>query len=137
LIVVFDSGVWISAFQFRGTPRKALDSATGQVTIALCAPILAEVHSVLKAKFQWQSEDIDEALAEYDTDAIIVAIFGSIRGCCRDSKDDMVLECALLAGAAFIVTRDKDLLTLSSFRGIRILSPRDFLTIQEAKVSGL
>jgi putative PIN family toxin of toxin-antitoxin system len=136
LIVVFDSGVWISAFQFGGTPRKALDSAADQATVALCSPIVNEIHSILSTKFRWPSENIDEALADYASNTKTVTTFGSIRGFCRDPKDDMVLECALLAGAEIIVTGDKDLLTIGIFRGIRILTPREFLTFQEAKAIG-
>jgi putative PIN family toxin of toxin-antitoxin system len=40
---------------------------------------------------------------------------GNLNGFCRDPKDDMVLECALLAGAEIIVSGDKDLLTMNSF----------------------
>ena len=40
----------------------------------------------------------------------------------RDPDDDQVLACALAAGAGLIVSRDKDLLDLGTFEGIRILS---------------
>jgi predicted nucleic acid-binding protein len=39
----------------------------------------------------------------------------------------MILECAELAGAQFIVTGDKDLLALHPYRGIRIVTPAEFL----------
>jgi uncharacterized protein len=45
----------------------------------------------------------------------------------RDPDDDAVLACALAAGADLIVTRDNDLLTLGTFRQIRILSSADAL----------
>jgi predicted nucleic acid-binding protein len=40
----------------------------------------------------------------------------------------MVLELAVSAGSLIIVSGDKDLLTMSPFRGIEILSPRQFIT---------
>ncbi len=46
----------------------------------------------------------------------------------RDPDDDAVLACALAAGADLIVTRDQDLLTLGTFRNIRILNSGDALT---------
>jgi predicted nucleic acid-binding protein len=46
---------------------------------------------------------------------------------CRDKHDDIVLATALAGKADFIVTGDDDLLALKKFRGIRILSPRNFL----------
>jgi len=91
---------------------------------------------ILSTKFRWPSENIDEALADYASNTKTITTFGSIRGFCRDPKDDMVLECAVLAGAEIIVSGDKYLLTMDPFRGIRILSPREFLTFQEGKTNG-
>jgi len=46
----------------------------------------------------------------------------------RDPFDEIVLECALAAGADFIVSGDKrHFLSLGGFRNIPILSPEDFL----------
>lgn len=46
---------------------------------------------------------------------------------CRDPKDDIYLETAVSAQADCIVSGDPDLLALHPFRGIFILTPRDFL----------
>jgi len=46
---------------------------------------------------------------------------------CRDPKDDQFLSLAVSGGATHIMTGDKDLLVLDPFRGIRILTPHDFL----------
>lgn len=53
--------------------------------------------------------------------------------CARDAAtvpdEDMVLECALVAKADFIVSGDKrHLLPLKAFRGITIPGPTDFLS---------
>jgi predicted nucleic acid-binding protein len=53
-------------------------------------------------------------------------ISGSLR-VCRDPNDDMILECAVVAGAQVIVSGDKDLLSMDSYRGIRIVTPAEFL----------
>lgn len=48
----------------------------------------------------------------------------------RTPADNRVLECALEAGAKFIVTGDrKDLLSLGSFRGTLIISVAEFLSV--------
>jgi len=39
----------------------------------------------------------------------------------------MVLECAVVSGAPYIITGDKDLLALDPYDGIRIVTPADFL----------
>ncbi len=80
-------------------------------------------------KFLWSPEEAQHLIASYFKRAIFVTVTGSIR-VCRDPNDDMVLECALAAGAQCIVTGDKDLLVLDPFRGIRVVSPADFLTLE-------
>jgi uncharacterized protein len=46
---------------------------------------------------------------------------------CRDPKDDKLLEFAVSGAADFLVTGDKDLLILNPFRGVEIITPREFL----------
>lgn len=45
----------------------------------------------------------------------------------RDDKDNKYLELALAAGAEIIVSGDQDLLVLDPWRGVRILTPADYL----------
>lgn len=40
----------------------------------------------------------------------------------------MVLACAVAAGAAYLVTRDKDLLVLQQYHGVTIVTPEAFLS---------
>ena len=46
----------------------------------------------------------------------------------KDEPDNRVLECALAAHANVIVTGDKDLLELREYRGVRIISLREYLS---------
>jgi predicted nucleic acid-binding protein len=41
----------------------------------------------------------------------------------------MIVECAIAAGANYIVSRDKDLLSLDKYRDIKMISPEMFLQI--------
>jgi uncharacterized protein len=61
-----------------------------------------------------------------------VNITNSLKGMCADPDDDMVLECAVVANANYIVTGDKHLLCLGDYQNILILKATDFLaSIQE------
>ena len=51
-----------------------------------------------------------------------------VSGVCRDPDDDMVLACAVAAGATYLVARDKDLLDMQQYEGIAIVTPEAFLT---------
>ena len=40
---------------------------------------------------------------------------------CRDPDDDMFIECAIEAECVYIVSGDKDLLSIEQYEGIQIL----------------
>jgi predicted nucleic acid-binding protein len=46
---------------------------------------------------------------------------------CRDAKDDKFLELAISGKADCIISGDDDLLSIKSFQGIPIVSPRQFV----------
>lgn len=127
MIVVVDSGVWISALQFEGTPLLAVERILGRHILAVCDAIAFEIRTGLMKKFGWTHKEVDEALGFYFSRAIESEIRGDVRGICRDPKDDMVLECAALANADVIISGDKDLLAVGEYKGSRILTPRAFL----------
>lgn len=45
----------------------------------------------------------------------------------RDPNDDMVVACAMKAGAEYIVSRDHDLRALTNYQGIQVVTPEAFL----------
>ncbi len=49
---------------------------------------------------------------------------------CRDAKDDKFLEVALNGRADVIITGDDDLLAMNPWRGIPIVSPKDYLIVE-------
>ena len=49
---------------------------------------------------------------------------------CRDPGDDMLLETALLGRADCVITGDQDLLVMSPFQGIPILTPAEALRLR-------
>lgn len=127
---VFDTNVIASASFWRGTPFDCLAAwAQGRCEAAVSPALLAEYHEIteeLRAEYPdhpfvpWA-----ETLAE---SAALVFPTERASGATVDPDDEMVLECALAAGADFIVSGDKrHLLPLKAFRGILIVSPADFL----------
>jgi uncharacterized protein len=127
---VFDTNVLISALLFRGSVSEkafalSLSGAAGSVT---SPAILAELEDVLKRKFRL-SKGAAQEIAEFVRDVsecVEPAIV--IDAVVKDPADNLILECALWGDANFLVTGDKaHLLPLDPFRGIRIVSPRQFL----------
>ena len=127
---VFDTNVLISALLFRGSiSEKAFAlSLSGAATSVTSPAILAELEDVLKRKFRL-SKGAAREIAKFVRDvsecvepAIVIDVV------VKDPADNLILECALWGDASFLVTGDKaHLLPLDPFRGIRIVSPRQFL----------
>lgn len=132
MILVIDSGVWISALQFKGTPLLAIEQVLVRHEIVVCEPILREIRKTLMGKFGWTNKEVQEVFAFYLAGATEVKVRGNLRGICRDPNDDMVFECAVLAGACVIVSGDKDLLAVETYEGIRVLTPREFLQLPKS-----
>jgi uncharacterized protein len=129
VIVVIDTNVWISALQFakgRGTPTLVLERAMREDVIATCDEIDAEIVRVLTEKFFWEQQRATSALQAILARAVRVKIRGRVK-VCRDSGDDMFLECAALAKADLLVAGDKDLLSLGEYKGTRIVTPSEYL----------
>lgn len=113
--------------EFGGTPLEAVIRAIAQDRFAVCDQIEEEVVRVLTRKFGWEAERVRADLAFYWLDALRVEPEGTVTGICRDPKDEPILECAERAQAECIVTGDHDLLSLASYRGIRIVTARDYV----------
>jgi putative PIN family toxin of toxin-antitoxin system len=127
LIVVLDSNVWISALHFRGAPLLALCKASAYDSIACCNEIRTEVQRALVEVLGWELRNAELALKDYAGSMFDVPITGALHGICRDPKDDMVFECALVAQAQLIVTGDRDLLAVGVYGSIRVITVRAYL----------
>ena len=91
--------------------------------------MLDELRASLSKRKHLRYAKIGARMGYYDafaSHAILVEVTASIREC-RDPKDNKVLELAVSAGAPIIVSGDQDLLTMNPFRGVEILSPRQFV----------
>jgi putative PIN family toxin of toxin-antitoxin system len=131
VIVVLDSGIWISAMHFGGTPLRALERALAVDQLAYCDEIRTEVIRVLTDKLGWEKTRATTSLRLYLRGALRTMVKGELHGVCRDPNDDMVFECAVTARARVIVSGDKDLLTVKDYRNIRILSARQYVDLNE------
>jgi len=61
------------------------------------------------------------------TNLVEIVSITELISACRDSKDDKFLSLAVNGNTDLILTGDNDLLVLHPFRGIDILSPKDYL----------
>jgi len=129
--VVADTNIYVSAIVFGGTCEAILAlTRAGAVELFLSPAIQRELRSVLTRTFGWTQSQVREALAEVHTLATLVRPSVRLSGILAHDQDHRILECALDARADFLVTGDtKHLQPLKTFRGIPIVSPREFLDL--------
>ena len=89
--------------------------------------ILREIAGVLREDLQWQATDIVAHLKLVARIAEIISPKVSLQVIAEDPTDDRILECALAGRADLIVSGDRHLRKLKSFRNIGIVQPSDFL----------
>jgi putative PIN family toxin of toxin-antitoxin system len=130
--VVLDSNIWVSAVQFGGVPRTAIEIANMQDEVIFCRQLEDEIIATLAVKFAASYDKTRRQIDLLAESATWVSLKGLVSGISRDPNDDFILECATVGNAALIVTGDKDLLSLGQYEGIRILTPRQYLDERRA-----
>lgn len=135
LRVVFDTNLFVSSVLVKaGLPAQALDAWRALRFLLLTSPaIMAEIAATLRydrirLKYGLTEEDVTALLDLLAADAVLIAGQTDVSGSLpEDPDDEMVLACALEGAADLIVSGDKHLLSLGEFRGIPILTVRQFL----------
>jgi len=134
-LYVLDANCIVSAVLLPASiPRQAFDKACSHGTVLLSSPVLNELDDVLRRprleKYVHEEERI-HFLVALVREASVIEVSVSISEC-RDPKDNKYLELAVAASATCIVSGDQDLLVLNPYRGIPILTPRQFLELTDA-----
>jgi uncharacterized protein len=131
LSATLDANILVSGLAYpRGKPFQLLRRAIeGDFNLTVSQPIVEETLDVLSRKFGFPAEDIAEARALIEDAARIVAPAVELDVIQEDPDDNRVLECAVSAGADYIVTGDDHLLRLGRYDSIRIVSVAEFLEI--------
>lgn len=128
--ILFDTNVLFAAFATQGLCLEVVDRGVERFDIITSDDLLDELTDALRRKLKLGSASKD-ALAELREICEIVDPDPLPEPVCSDPDDDRVLAAAAAGGARFLVTGDDDLLVLRRYRGIRIVSPRQFLDMLE------
>lgn len=133
--IVADTNVIISAVVFGGLPRRVLQlAAMGAFELCLSEAIQSEVERVLEIKFGWERPLIRSTLRSLHGWAVIFEPESSLAIVDDDPDDNRILECAVAAAAQVVVSGDRHLLQLGSFRSILIQNPRQFIASRSWEV---
>lgn len=129
--VVLDANVFVSFLISHQPPISTILDlwARGELVICYSTEILDELEAALKYP------KIRKLVSNSETESLINAV--KVLGIliiptktveiCRDKKDNKYLEVCLESASKFLISGDKDLLTLGEFEGTKIVSPLEYL----------
>ncbi len=128
--VVIDTNVWISRLLIADSAAaKAVDKALSQADVVVSDATTEELADVLsREKFDRyvSLDDREHFLRHVLQVTTMVSVISEVTDC-ADSSDNHFLALALDSKSGFTVSGDTDLLSLSPWRGIQIVSPAEFL----------
>jgi len=128
LRIVLDTNIYISAAIIGRVCEEILRICRfGNIKVFISDDIIIEIETKLKEKFFWNDKQIKvfkENILEFTN---IIKTTNKISYIKDDADDDKILECAISAESDYIISGDKHLIKLKSFRNIKILKPADFL----------
>ena len=127
---VYDTNVIVSAILKPGSVPASLVSLAmqGEVQLYLSPALLTEYTAVVKRPvFRFSLRSINRFLKELESAAVMV--YPTMRETAAlDEPDNRILECALEAKADYVITGNRRHFPFSQFKGIKILTPREFIT---------
>jgi putative PIN family toxin of toxin-antitoxin system len=127
--VVIDTNVFVSGIFFGGRPLEILNAwRHGLIEVVVSSAILLEYRRVVdELSATYPKADTDAWLELAHTQAPMVNAAPLGEQVCTDADDDKFLACAVTSGAKIVTSGDKALLAVSGFRGIEVLTPRQFV----------
>lgn len=127
--VIFDTNIWISFLIGKQLSQLKPLLSSGAITLILSSALLDEINEVasrphLKKYFK---EDKVHALLQFMENIGDTFNPAPVNSLCRDEKDNFLLDLIEVSNADFLVTGDKDLLELRTFKSASILTVAQFL----------
>jgi len=131
--IVLDTNILISGVIASGYSAAILDAVRkGRFTMVTSAHLLEEFSDVISRrriarKYPGAAQEAEALLDFFRSYASMAPGIPGPEKVSPDRDDDFVLACALDGGADCIVSGDPHLLGLKSYKGIPILTPREFV----------
>ncbi len=131
--VLLDTNVVVSAFIWGGTPHRLIAAAAaGDIELCSSPQLLSELREVigrqhLASRLKSQHASVERILALYEEMVVLVSPGATPRVVPNDSDDDHVIAAAVAAGADYIVSGDRHLLSMVTHEGINIVGPAELV----------
>ncbi|PIN74883.1 putative toxin-antitoxin system toxin component, PIN family [Candidatus Woesearchaeota archaeon CG10_big_fil_rev_8_21_14_0_10_37_12] len=132
--VVLDTNIFISGIFWPGNYCAQIIDAwkEGKFETVTSEEIVKElVETLFEFKIKLTEEKISAWEKEILERSLIVAPINKLDLVKDDPDDNKFFEAAIAANAQYIVSQDKHHLRIGEFKGIKVLTPEEFLTIFE------
>lgn len=124
--VVLDTNVVFAAFAARGLCESVFELCLEQHELIASEFLYEELAEKLIIKLKLPKDTVQDILKLYRGQTKSVEPIKVLKSACRDKDDLAVLGTSTAGKAEYLITGDKDLLTLGAFKGTRIVTPRAF-----------
>ena len=127
--LIFDTNVLIAAFSTHGICNSLFEYAIENCTVIISEYILNELQDTLTQKFKLPEKKAEE-IRIFLIETCLVSDFKIFSDqISRDKNDDPILGIIEKTAVDFLVTGDKDLLILKSYKNVPIINPRELWNI--------
>ena len=127
--VFLDTNIIVSAFATRGLCADLFRKILEAHTLVTTEYILAETQNVLSNRFHVPEETVSEILGLLRRQEVVGTPILLPEIAIRDVNDLPVVAAAIEAKADYLVTGDKDILSLNPVAEIKIVTPREFWNV--------
>ena len=127
--IVVDTNVVVSAVFFGGKPRVLLEKILlRELDAYISQEILEEYRETIDVlREKYPAKPIRVPLAQIASACKLIETKTQV-GVCRDPDDDKFISCAIDSESLYIVSGDRDLLTLRQYDQIQIMTVAEFFT---------
>ncbi len=127
--VILDTNVFISGIYWSGPPYKILKAwQNRKINLIISQEIIDEYDRVCKAlSKQFPGIDLRTFMELLAINSKMYAPLKLNEPVSRDPDDDKFIACALAAKVKVIISGDKDLITISGYKGINVIKPGIFV----------
>ena len=127
--IVVDTNVIASAIFFGGRPKELLEYLVSRKIEAFASPEIVEEYKDTVEYLCSRYREKPHLLPLADVVSALRIVEPSLRiDVCRDPDDNKFIECAFEAKCIYVVSGDKDLLSLKRFNDIKIVTVAEFLS---------
>jgi putative PIN family toxin of toxin-antitoxin system len=128
--IVLDTNVLISGIYFSGPPGTILQAwRSGKFQLAVSIEILEEYLNVAeRLANRYAGVEYEGILGLIVQNAELVQAADLPKPVSEDPDDDKFLACALASNTRIIVSGDSDLLRVSGYADIRVITPKRFIS---------